>query len=49
MFLLTISMWDCVRLHLTQITMDIRNRHTAASVEEFCVAIWCVSHGHYFG
>lgn len=49
MFLLTISMWEYVRLHLTQITMDIKNCYTAASVGEFCVAIWCIRHGHYFG
>lgn len=49
MVLLTISMWEYVRLHLTQITTDIKDGYTAASVGIFCVAIWCISLGHYFG
>lgn len=37
-------MWEYVRLHLTQITVDIKDCYTAACVGEFCVAIWCISH-----
>ena len=49
MFLLTISMWKYVRLHLTQITVDSNDGYRAACFGEFCVAIWCTSPGRYFG
>lgn len=49
MFLLPISMWEYVRLHLTQITVDIKDDYRAACVGEFCVAIWCTSPGSSFG
>ena len=49
MFLLTISMWEYVRLHLTQITVAIKDDYSGACVGEFCVAIWYTSPGSYFG
>ena len=49
MFLLTISMWEYVRLHLTQITVAIKDDYNGACVGEFCVAIWYTSPGSYFG